>query len=167
MPPAQAQGTIAEANGDSANAAITALKALIEARDIERTQNRRWEERSSISVPNEAEFLEALRQVSLSQTQLAMLKAQAIAEEDGLTFGQLASTAGFKSRDTAAKVLKKAGALIADYLRVEVIGDDATDSDGAVKVLAFGHATEKAASPTAWIMHEELRKAVRAALLNA
>ena len=113
-PPAKAQGMIAEARGDSEQAAIAALKALIEARDAERTQNRRWEERSSSQVANETEFVEAVRQVSLSPAQVAMLKAHAIAAEDGLTFRQLANTAGYKSADTAAKVLKQAGALIAD-----------------------------------------------------
>lgn len=160
---AKAQGMIAEAKGDSEEAAIAALKALIEARDVERTENRRWEEKSASQVANETEFLEALRQASLSQAQVAMLKAHAIAAEDGLTFRQLANAAGYKNHDTAAKVLRKAGALIADYLRIEVSGDEAADGEGAVTVLAFGRAPEEDA-PTVWVMHEELRRAVRKAL---
>jgi hypothetical protein len=74
-PPTRAQGLIAEAEGDTEEAAIAALKAKIEARDVQRKAVRRWDENVSVSLPNEEEFVEALRQTSLSRPQIAMLKA--------------------------------------------------------------------------------------------
>lgn len=162
-PPSKAQGLIAEAAGDSEQAAITALKAMIEARDVQRMGVRRWDEISSVSVPNEEEFVEALYQTALTRSQIAMLKAHAFAREDGLTFDQLARAAGYKSRETAAKVFCKAGDLIADYLGIEIDQDALPDREGSAHVLAF-KSIQVEDAPTVWVMHSELRQAVRITL---
>lgn len=161
---AQAQGVIAEAKGESEADAIAALMEIIEARDVQRTADRRWDEASGLSIPTEMEFLEALRQARLSKAQVAMLKALAIATDEGLTFGQLASAAGYKSKDTGAKVFRKVGELIADYLGLEPPEDDARSPGGPIRLLAFGQGGADDDLPTVCIMHAELRGAVRAAL---
>ena len=74
-PPSKAQGMFAQAEGDSYQAAIAALRSVIEARDIQRKSVRRWDEDASVSVPNEDEYIEALYQTALSRPQIAMLKA--------------------------------------------------------------------------------------------
>ena len=163
MPPAKAQGVIAEAKGNSEQAAIAALKAIIDARDVQRTEDRRWDERSSISVPTELEFLEALRQARLSQAHVAMLKALSVAAEEGLTYGQLASAAGYKSKETGAKVFNKVGDMVADYLGIQIADGDAPDNARAAQILAFRNVRGEDV-PTVWIMHQELRGAVRTAL---
>ncbi len=160
-PPATTKGFFVEAEGDSEQAAIDALKALIDARKIQRSEDRRWDEKSSISVPTEEEFLETLRQAQLSQAQVAMLKALSVSAENGLTFGQLARAAGYKSSKTGAKVFKKVGDLIADYLGIEIADRDATHDERSAHIVAFGHISEEDA-PTVWVMHQELRCAVRA-----
>ena len=116
-----------------------------------------------MSVPTEPEFLEALRQAQLSQAHVAMLKALSVAADEGLTYDQLASAAGYKSKETGAKVLKKVGDLVADYLGIEIADGDASDNERAVRILAFGN-VQGEGLPTIWIMHQELSGAVRAAL---
>ena len=162
-PPSKAQGVFAEAEGDTKEAALTALMEKIEARDTQRRSVRRWDETASVSVANEEEFIEALYQTSLTRPQVAMLKAHSFAREDGMTFAQLARAAGYKSSETAAKVFSKAGDLIADYLGIEIDETGAPDRENAALVLAFqANIGEDAA--TIWVMHPELRNAVKIAL---
>lgn len=162
-PPTRAQGLIAEAEGDTEEAAIAALKTKIEARDVQRESVRRWDEHADVSVPNEEEFVEALQQTPLSRPQIAMLKAHAFARDEGLTMSQMARAAGYKSRDTAAKVFRKAGDLIADYLGIEIDEEANRDREGAALLLAFKYIQGEDV-PTVWVMHPELRDAVKLAL---
>jgi lambda repressor-like predicted transcriptional regulator len=162
-PPSKAQGVFAEAEGDSYQAAVAALKSVIEARDIQREAVRRWDENASVSVPNEEEYVEALYQTSLSRPQIAMLKAHSFARDEGMTLDQLARAAGYKSRETAGKVFRKAGDIIADYLGIDVTEDAVPGRDGATLILAFQYIQGEDV-PTVWIMHPELRDAVQVAL---
>jgi len=162
-PPSKAQGVFAEAEGDSEQDALAALKAKIAARDVHRKQARRWDEAASVSVPNEEEFIEALFQTSLSRPQIAMLKAHSFARDDGMTMDQLARAAGYKSRDTAGNVFRKAGDLIADYLGIDVNEEGIPDREGAALILAFKYIQGEDVA-TVWIMHAELRHAVHVAL---
>lgn len=160
---AKAQGVIAEASGDSESTAIAALMSLIAARDVKRSEDRRWDSRSELAIPSEIEFVEALGQVRLTQAQVAMLRALAIADE-GLSYGQLAHSAGYKSKETGAKVFKRIGELIADYLTIQISDDDASGAPGPVRLLAVGDTSTNDDAPVIWKMHDELRIAVRTAL---
>lgn len=156
-------GVIAEALGDSEDEAIATLKSLLGEREAQRTSARRWEKRSNISVPSQDEFVEALRQTKLSETQLSMLKAQALAGENGLTATALMNAAGYKSQNTAMKVLARTGALVADVLGIEIEPGDEPGRYEAARVLGFCLGGEQDAAAT-WTMHEELRHAVWATL---
>ena len=156
------QGLIAEATGSSEMEAIASLKHVIEEREAQRREERRWEARSRISVPSEAEFVEALRQARLTQPQLAMLNLHALAGEAGLTETQLQHAAGYKSHETAQKSYARLGGLMADYLSVTYPGPETGEGWSEVQVLAFRDAPEDAAAAV-WIMHQELREAVRMA----
>jgi len=162
-PPSKAQGVFAEAEGDTEQAAIAALKRMIEARDVRRKKVRRWEDRASISVPTEEEFVEALHQAPLSRPQVAMLKAHSCARDGAMTSDQLAGAAGYRSRETAFKVFCKAGDLVADYLGIEVDEDAHRDREGSALILAF-KSIQADDAPAIWIMHQELRIGVRTAL---
>lgn len=159
----RAQGLIAEAEGDTEELAIAALRAKIEARDVQRKAVRRWDDTASVSVPNSEEFYEALRQIPLSRPQIAMLKALGFARDQGLTMAQLARAAAYKSRDTATKVFRKSGDLIADYLTIDLGEHDARDGDGAALLLAVKNIQGDDVPPV-WVMHPELREAVQRAL---
>ena len=63
-------GMMAEASGGSEDEAIAALKSLLSDREDQRTEARRWEQRSNISVPSQEEFVEALQQTNLTENQL-------------------------------------------------------------------------------------------------
>ena len=161
-PPAKTKGMIAEAAADSADAAIAALKTELDTRETVRRADRRFDEQANLSVPNEHEYLEALQQASLSNAQIAMLRAHAIAGEDGLTTGALARAADYKSLDTARTTYGKAGRALGEYLDIEVPKPSKVDGEGPIRVLAFGVAIDD--GKVVWIMHPELRRAVQAAL---
>ncbi|WP_300074665.1 hypothetical protein [uncultured Ruegeria sp.] len=161
--PAKTQTMIADAVGDTPEKAIRALKELLEERDRQRTQKRRLEENSGTYVPGEWEYVEALHQVRFSDAQVAMLKALTIAGKEGLTIGQLTSTAEYKSRETAVKAFKNTGLMIAEYLEIELIETGAARGNGLAQVVAYSHICNSD-EPATWIMHPELRNAVRAVL---
>lgn len=162
-PPSKAQGVFAEAEGDSEQEALAALKAKIAARDVHREQARRFDEAAGVSVPNKEEFVEALHQTALTRPQVAMLKAHSIAREEGMTMDQLAKAAGYKSRDSAMKVFCKAGEVIADYLGINVEDESLSGPEGAALLLASGPTPDQD-TPAIWIMHPELREAAQAVL---
>ncbi len=158
-----AQGLIAEAIGSSENDAIWELKMILGQRDVERTRARRWDQSAELSVPSKDEYIEALLQIRLSLQQRSMLKADAIAGQKGLTTTELMRAAGYKSQETALKVLGKAGSLVAHFLGVELTSNHRKAHVNSMRVLANCE-QEEPDSPTVWILHEELRNAVKSAL---
>ena len=159
----KSQGLIAEASGTSEADAIEALKESLRARSANRTEARRWDDRSDSAIPAKEEFVEALRQMKLTDSQLAMLKALAIAGDDGMTLAASTRASGYKSEDTAMKALKRAGSLVGDFLGVESRSVAANESRDAREVLGYCIEGE-AETASVWVMHDELRHAVRSAL---
>src|SRR6056297_2353244 len=163
-PPTKARGMIAEATGATEEAAIAALHDLIDARETTRTDERRTDTHTGVAVPSVEEYVEAIRQVTLSGPQGAMLTALSLAGEDGLTEMRMANSAGYKSRSSANRSFAAAGLLIADYLSitpVETAG--AGDPDGTSLLGYRGEASGETDSGN-WILHAELREAVRVVL---
>ena len=134
---ARSQGLMAEAKGASETDAIEALKSLLSEREEGRSAARRWEARSDSSVPTQEEFIEALRQTNLSPSQRSMLKAEALAGEDGLVAVSIMNAGGYKSRDAAIKALSKAGILIADFIGLDLPDGDKEGMDPALGVLGY------------------------------
>lgn len=160
--PTNARGLIAEARGATEEAAIAALHDAIDARESRRTEDRRIDPATGLSVPSTEEYAEALGQVALSRPQRAMLTALALAEDDGLTEKRLASAAGYKSNASANRALASAGLLIANYLSVDAIpGAVASEPEGAT-FLGYRGGQKTSDVPGNWILHAELRDAVRA-----
>ncbi|TMV10314.1 hypothetical protein FGK63_04420 [Ruegeria sediminis] len=162
-PPAKTQGLIAESVGETPAIAIEALKETLEERDRKRSGQRRMEGNSGTFVPGEREYIEALQQVRFTPAQVAMLRAFSIAGKEGLTIGQLSQAAGYKSREASIKVFKKVGLMIAEYLELDLPETGSAQNDGAAQILAFSH-IESDDEPATWIMHQELRGAVRLVL---
>ena len=156
---ARSQGLIAEAKGTSEADAIEVLKSLLVERESNRTAARRWESRSDSSVPTPDEFLEALRQTSLSDAQRSILKAQAMAGEEGLVAGSIMNAGGYKSQDAAIKALAKAGVLMADFIGLELSANGKDGQATAIDVVGYRKSTE-ADTPLHLVLHKELREAV-------
>ena len=163
-PPTKARGMIAEATGATEEAAIAALHETLDARENRRTGERREDPGTGIAVPGAEEYVEALRQVALSRPQRAMLTALSLAGEDGLTDERMASAAGYKSQASANRSFLATGLLIAEYLSVEPRTDQASGASAGAALLGFRGGTEAEDKPGNWILHAELREAVRLAL---
>ena len=156
---ARNQGLIAEAKGSSETDAIASLKSLLSERETDRAANRRWEGRSESSVATQEEFLEALRQANLSVTQQSMLKALALAGEDGLAAVSIMNAGGYKSQDAAIKALAKAGNLMADFIGLDFSAGDKNGLDSALGVLGYRGTIDADAAPH-MVLHNELHDAV-------
>ena len=160
---ARSQGLMAEAKGASETDAIEALKSLLQERETNRTTARRREERSDSSVPTQEEFLEALRQTNLSASQRSILKAHALAGEDGLVAVSIMNAGGYRSQDAAIKALAKAGALMADFIGLDLTASEKDGLETAIDVVGYRKTAETDA-PLHLILHKELREAVRQTL---
>lgn len=163
-PPTKARGVIAEASGATQEAAITALHEVIEARESRMAENRRTDPRTGASVPSIEEYTEALGHVALTRPQRAMLAALSLADADGLTEARMANGVGYKSHTSANRSLARAGRLIATFLSSETVSNgSSTDLDGTA-VLGFRGEPQHDKDPGNWILHPELRDAIRDAL---
>ena len=160
-PPTNARGLIAEARGETEEAAIAALHAVIDAREIRRAEDRRIDQQTGLAVPSIEEYAEAIAQVSLSRPQSAMLTALALAEEDGLPEVRLASAAGYKSQASANRAFVSVGLLIANYLSMEAPPEGATSDHDGSTFLGYRGEQQNDEDPGNWILHAELREAVR------
>ncbi len=156
---AKSQGLMAEAKGASETDAIEALKSMLSERETDRTAARRWEERSDLSVPTQEEFLEALRQTNLSASQRSILKAQALAGEDGLVAVSIMNAGGYKSQDAAIKSLAKAGVLMADFIGLDLSAVEKDGLETAINVVGYRKAAETD-MPLHLVLHKELREAI-------
>lgn len=160
-PPTTARGMIAEATGATEEAAISALHEAIDAREDRRTGERRRDDRNGVDVPSVEEYLEAVRQITLSGPQRAMLTALSLAEDDGLTDARMAHAAGYKSQASANRSFLAAGLLIAEYLSAGSQADDAAGTPAGTALLGFRGAAATEETTGNWILHPELRQAVR------
>ena len=163
-PPTTARGMIAEATGATEEAAISALQEVIDAREDRRTGERRRDPQNGVDVPSVEEYLEAVRQVTLSGPQRAMLTALSLADEDGLTDARMAYAAGYKSETSANKSFAATGLLIAEYLFAGPQDNDASGTPEGTALLGFRGATATEEETGNWILHPELRQAVRLAM---
>lgn len=160
-PPTNARGLIAEARGATEEAAIAALHAVIDAREIRRTDDRRADPTTGFAVPSTEEFVEAVGQVALSRPQRAMLTALALADDEGLSEARVASAAGYKSNASANRALASAGLLIASYLSLDATSDTGTSDYDGTRFLGYRGRQRNEEDPGNWILHTELREAVR------
>jgi hypothetical protein len=103
-------------------------------------------------------------QVVLSGPQRAMLTALAFADDEGLKDGRLARAAGYKSQTSANRAFAAAGHLIANYLSVDAPSTSpGRDGDGST-FLGYRAEQKTEAELGNWILHAELREAVRSVL---
>lgn len=162
--PDPARGLIAEASGADEEAAIAALHEVIDAREARRVKARRQDALSGQPVPRVEEFVEAIGQVALTAPQRAILTALSLADAEGLSEARLVNAGSYKSRTSARRSFAGAGQAIAAYL---ASGTDATDpvtGTAGISVLGFQGAPGDDEAPGNWVLHPEMREAVREAL---
>ncbi len=163
-PPTKTRGLIAEASGKTEDIAIAALQDIIDAREARRMEVRRKDTATDMAVPSVEEYAEALDHVALTRPQRAMLFALSLAGDDGLTDAMLANSVGYTSQASATRSLANAGRLIAGYLSSETGPDvQSTALDGDTILASRGSAKTDAHRGN-WILHPELRDAVRGSL---
>jgi hypothetical protein len=162
--PTKARGLIAEARGDTEEAAIAALHDVIDARETRRTGERRVDQETGSTIPSAAEYVEAIGQVALSRPQAAMLTALALAEGDGLNETRLAYAAGYKSKASANRAFAGVGMLIASYLSLDLDPNEEKSDPSGTLLLGFRGEQMNDEDRGNWILHPELREAVRATL---
>lgn len=163
-PPTKAKGLIAEATGATEEAAIEALHALIDSRETRRIDSRRKVADTRPAIPTVEEFVEAIGQVALTRPQRAMLLALSLAGDDGLSEQKMASAAGYKSQASANRAFLAAGLLIANYLSVQEEAKTSPDEADVPTLLGYRGQPKNDEDPGNWILHQEVREAVRTAL---
>lgn len=162
-PPTIARGVIAEAKGATEEAAIAALHAMIDARETQRTEGRRTDPQSGAVVPSAEEYVEAIAQITLSRPQHAMLLELSLAGDAGLTERRMASAAGYKSIASANRAFAGAGLLIATYLSADTAGNGSSSDLEGASFLGFRGTSRNDTDPGNWILHPEVRDAIRPA----
>ncbi|SIT74928.1 hypothetical protein SAMN05421849_0236 [Pontibaca methylaminivorans] len=155
---------IAEATGATEEAAIAALHEVIDSRENRRIDNRRRNPKTGLAVPSTEEYVEAMRQVVLSEPQRAMLTALSLSGEDGLTDARMAYAAGYKTRTSANRSFIAAGNLIGEYLSLDTGTNEISgDPEGAAH-LGYRNEPGNEGDQGHWILYAEVREAVRLAL---
>lgn len=162
-PPARVRGLIAEATGATEEAAIAALHEALDARETSRTGARRTDARTGVVIPSASEYSEALSQVELSKPQRVLLAALSLAESEGLSETRMALEAGYKSRASVRRSFAGAGLLIADFLAIETAAGTSPQDLEGLSLVGYRGTPEAEDAPATWILHEELREALRAA----
>lgn len=161
-PPTRARGLIAEATGNTEEAAVAALREVIDAQQSAKAAERRFDESLGQHVPSVEEFSEALHQVSLTRPQRAMLHNLSLAGAEGVSDTKLAYSSGYKSPLSANRSLERAALLIADFLSVDTIASKELPTSAAASLLGYRAEHSNDEEEGNWILHEELRSAVRA-----
>lgn len=159
-----ARGLIAEASGATEEDAIAALHDVIDAREKDRIAARRIDDRTGTAVPGLDEFIEAIGQVSLTAPQRGMLMELSLAGAEGLPEGRMANAGGYKSRTSARRSFSGAGQAIAAYLASGRSEDDDAAGENGLSLLGSQDGSPDDEEPGNWVLHPELRDAIRAVL---
>lgn len=162
-PPTNSRGLIAEATGKSEEAAIAALYSAIDAREFSRSKDRRTDLSIGTQLPTSDEYVEALNTIKLTKPQWAMMMALSLANADGLTEEKVANAGSYRSTASAQKALASAGRMIAGYLFTEIATKVPSTSLDGVALIGFCSNCTHEKKPGNWIMHPELRAAIRIA----
>lgn len=162
-PPTKARGLIAEARGETEDAAIAALHSALDARETQRNEDRRPDPHTGTAVPTSEEYVEALNCVNLTNPQRDMMMALSLAEAEGLTAVRVAVAGGYKSTSSANKALSSAGLMISGYLTSDTDPTTISTSSNGSALIGYRSASAHDKKPGNWIMHPELCAAMRIA----
>ncbi|WP_420863302.1 hypothetical protein [Algirhabdus cladophorae] len=160
-PPTKARGLIAEATGETEEAAIIALHSAIDQREVRRAEDRRTDPHKGTQVPTSDEYVEALHSVNLTGSQRAMLMALSLKEADGLAQVKVADAGSYKSTTSANRALASVGRMIAGYLSWGTGSTGPSTGPDGSTLIGYRDVTEHDEKAENWIMHPELCAAIR------
>ncbi|WP_050931982.1 hypothetical protein [Aestuariivita boseongensis] len=160
-PPTKARGLMAEATGETEEAAIIALHSAIDAREARRADDRRTDPRKGTQVPTSDEYVEALHSVNLTRPQRAMLMALSLEEADGLAEVKVADAGNYKSTTSANRALASVGRMIASYLSSGTGSIRPSKGSDGSALIGYRDVSEHDEKTESWIVHPELCAAIR------
>lgn len=150
-------GVVAEAEGDTVDDAIAALKADLDARDAGVAADRRHDPALDFDVPTEGEYAQALAVMKPHGAHWKILRAHALAGEKGLTVKALTFDAGYHDQTATLQQMGIIADQIAGALGVPLPKTPPlSGADPAVSLIAT------VPGGAEWVMHPELRAAVLA-----
>ena len=126
--------------------------------DVRRQETPRW---PALQRENPLEGKEAHRAVRATVVFAVPL---AVADDDGLPDMRIAYAAGYKSQASANRAFAAAGLSLASYLSVELQSNEKTSDPEGTMLLGFRGVQPNGEEPGNWILHPELREAVRSVL---
>jgi hypothetical protein len=113
-------------------------------------------------VPTAAEYVEALKDISLSEGQRKMLRYHYRAHNRTVTYTELAEAAGYDSYGAANLHYGKLGAALGERLKMAFAPLNAGDPDTPFYSSALGTSKKYDGVEHMLIMHHELAKAIEA-----
>ena len=150
-------GVVAEAQGDSVEAAVAALTDELDTRAAGEAAHRRIDAITGYAVPTEAEFARALAVVKPHDAHWRLLRAHALAGDKGLPLKALTFDAGYHDDGATLHQMGIVADQIAGALGLPLpAAPPRKDADPALAILAT------VAGGATWVMHPELRAAVLA-----
>lgn len=158
----QGSGVVAEAEGPTREAALAALRDLLERRGAEAARNRRpFPGHPGSHVPNPQEFREALLRVRPDKAQWAMLRGHAAAGAAGMTAGELAAAGGYADFETANLRYGLLGQAVAEAIGMPIPESRARPGKAVPTfALAFEGEARAGTDRWVWVMHPELAEAL-------
>jgi hypothetical protein len=156
------QGTVAEAEGNTAEEALQRLQEALAQRDEGHRTSRRLIEGLQFQVPTVEEYAQAIPAAGLKTWELDMLSAHARAGANGLTPLEIAKAGGYNAIANANSLYGKVGRKIGDQIGIKGPRAPKSKEDGPTGILATYQSDPKGGDTEVWIMHPELREAMEA-----
>lgn len=152
-------GTLASAAGDQRQDAIAELIRVLDEDDRLKREARRHDPSVDFDVPTAEEFETAIRLADLTKAEIGMLVAHAGAGDDGMTAGELATAAGYQSFSSANLHYGLCGGKLCDA--IGIIAPKGSDRSRVPTAAMARPGDTKANGEFVWVMHFELRQAVK------
>ena len=145
-------GPFAEAEGATEQAATDALKQQLEAREAERpTDSTR-----DMQTPTRQEFAWALDVLSFSEPVESMMRALALAGDEGITLEELADVAGYADHGSVNLQLGTAAAEIAKVFGLSYHHETAQNDSVAATFIIADEGPKQEDGTWSWIPRPEL-----------
>lgn len=114
----------------------------------------------SFIVPTAEKYAQALKEISISDSQMKMLECHYLAHNRTVTYTELANAAGYPSYATANSMYGKLGRLLGEALAMNFIFAESRDEPFYSSSLGADNPYQSAKDEYQFVMHHELAKAL-------